>query len=533
MILRKPYAFFIKHFRLIHMILAILVCYSAYRTKLVMDFFNSYAASIINVIGQDLTGTLLYGIIYLLPLLIILFTTIIMAVMIVKKKPFPFYIINILIFIYSFVVLQVTKSTLLSMELSLIDIRTVRLVRDLITVSFIAQIVSAGIFIVRATGLDLKKFGFKQDLQELAIEEEDREEFEVEINIDKNKFQRKIHRFLRYAKYVYKENKLAVIVISGITIVIIGILTYIGIQSSETKMGYNQYFTGNHFTISLIDSYVTNTDYKGKVIEEDYDYIILKIRIKNNINADASLDLATTKIVIGNYTYTPVVTNRDSFIEFGDIYEGENISNEFVVKNLLYRIPKQLASEKKVFYFVDKTNLQKKGLFKKTYVDLILNNLDQNMHTSINQLTDTIDFSNSVIGNYKLNISDFDIQKQYKLSYNFCIKTDCYPSFEYIKPSITSNYDKVLLKVIGTMEKGNNSVRDVYDLYDFIDKFGILSYTIEDKKYLQNVNFKEVIPKSAKTENTYYLEVNQEVLQAEHVSFIFKIKNKTYQYTLK
>ena len=74
-----------------------------------------------------------------------------------------FYIINILIFIFSFVILQVAKSTLLSMELSLIDVRTVRLVRDLVTVSLLAQIVSAFIFIFRATGFDLRKFGFQQD----------------------------------------------------------------------------------------------------------------------------------------------------------------------------------------------------------------------------------------------------------------------------------------------------------------------------------------------------------------------------------
>lgn len=533
MILRKPYAFFIKHFRLIHIILAVLVCYSAYRTKLVMDFFNSYAASIINVIGQDLTGTLLYGIIYLLPLLIILFTTTIMTVMIAKKKPFPFYIINILIFIYSFVILQVAKSTLLSMELAMIDIRTVRLVRDLITVSFLAQVVSAIIFIVRGTGFNLQKFGFKQDLQDLAIEEEDREEFEVEVNIDKNKLQRRIHRFFRFAKYTYKENRLAVIIMSTIVVITTGILIYVGVQSSETKMGYNQYFTGNRFTISLLDSYITDTDFKGNVIEEDYSYIILKIKVKNNTPTNASLDLATTKIVIGNYSYTPISVNRDSFIEFGEIYEGEEIANEYVLKTLLYRIPKQLINEKMIFYFVDKTNLQKNGLFKRTFVNLTLKDLDQNLETTNNNMTETIDFKDSVIEGYQLNISSFDIQKQYQLNYNFCIKEDCYPSYEYLKPSATSNYDKAILKITGTLTKGDNIIRDVYDVYDFLERFGTLSYTIGDKTYLQNVNFKEVTPKRVSAQNTYYLEVKEEVLQAEHINLSFKIKNKIYQYALK
>lgn len=514
------------------MILAILVCYSAYRTKMVMDFFSTYANTIVNTIGQDLTGTLLYGIIYILPLLIILFTTTIMTVMIAKKKPFPFYIINILIFIFSFVILQVAKSTLLNMELSLIDIRTVRLVRDLVTVSFIAQVVSAIIFVIRATGFDLRKFDFKQDLQELEIEEEDREEFEVEVNIDRNELQRKWHRFIRFAKYTYKENRLTVIIASIIMMITIGIATYVGMQSGETKMGYKQYFTGNRFTISLLDSYITNTDYQGKIIDDSY-YVILKIKVKNNTNTNSSLDLATTKLVIGNYYYTPTVTNRDRFLEFGEIYEGEPISKEYVTKTLLYKIPKELKDEDMVFYFIDKTNLQKKGLFKKTYVNLNLVDLDSDMVTRTNQLQESLDFQDSIIGNYQLKINSFDIQKQYKINYNFCIKQDCYSSFEYIKPSATSNYNKVLLKITGVLTKEDTIIRDVYDIYDFIEKFGTLSYTIGDKTYLQNVNFKEVTPKNVKVQDTYYLEVKEEVLEAEHVTILFRIKNKTYQYTLK
>lgn len=71
MILRKPYAFFIKHFKLIHIILAVLACYSIYRTKLLLDFFNEYSSTIINVQGQDLITPLLPGLYQAIPLLII------------------------------------------------------------------------------------------------------------------------------------------------------------------------------------------------------------------------------------------------------------------------------------------------------------------------------------------------------------------------------------------------------------------------------------------------------------------------------
>lgn len=244
----------------------------------------------------------------------------------------------------------------------------------------------------------------------------------------------------------------------------------------------------------------------------------------------SSLDLATTKLVIGPYSYTPTITNRDSFLEFGDIYGGEEIGSEYEYKTLLYRIPSKLASQEMIFCFTDKNNIQKNGLFQKTYVDLNLESLDTEPTTITTYLNNPLLFDESIIKDYQLVIHDFDIQKQYKLGYNFCIKEECYPFSEYIKPSITSNYEKALLKIHG---KAEGTIRNIYTIYDFIEKFGSLHYTIEGENYTQKVYFKEVKPKRTKEENTYYIEIQEEVMQAEHITLLFKIKNKNYEYILK
>ena len=85
MILRKPYAFFIKHFKLIHLILAVFVFYAIYRTKLLLDFFNEYSLATINVTGQDLVTPLLPTFFQIIPILIILFATIVLVVMAYKN----------------------------------------------------------------------------------------------------------------------------------------------------------------------------------------------------------------------------------------------------------------------------------------------------------------------------------------------------------------------------------------------------------------------------------------------------------------
>ena len=42
MIVRKPYAFLIKHFRLLHVILSVLMIVTVFQTIKILNFFNEY-----------------------------------------------------------------------------------------------------------------------------------------------------------------------------------------------------------------------------------------------------------------------------------------------------------------------------------------------------------------------------------------------------------------------------------------------------------------------------------------------------------
>ena len=54
MILRKPYAFFIKIFKPIHIFMAVMLAYLVYKTNIILNFFSKYIYSNINVIGKVL-----------------------------------------------------------------------------------------------------------------------------------------------------------------------------------------------------------------------------------------------------------------------------------------------------------------------------------------------------------------------------------------------------------------------------------------------------------------------------------------------
>ena len=74
--------------------------------------------------------------------------------------------------------------------------------RDLLTIIYFIEYTVFILFGLRALGIDLKQFGFKNDEEYLSIKEEDREEFEVNIEFDKDKIVRNIKKLLRNIRYV-------------------------------------------------------------------------------------------------------------------------------------------------------------------------------------------------------------------------------------------------------------------------------------------------------------------------------------------
>ena len=98
MILRKPYALLIKHFRLIHGVLLALITYLLYRTNIILRFLQEYISTDEIITGKDFTGELFNSLMFSLPFVVIIFFLILLWVMIYKKKKKLYYIYNIFIF---------------------------------------------------------------------------------------------------------------------------------------------------------------------------------------------------------------------------------------------------------------------------------------------------------------------------------------------------------------------------------------------------------------------------------------------------
>ena len=86
MVLKKPYAFLIRHFKLIHLLICIPLVYLLIRTGAISNFLNAYVGANYYTSETNLAGTYINYFMYLAILLILLLVLTIFFLMKQKKK---------------------------------------------------------------------------------------------------------------------------------------------------------------------------------------------------------------------------------------------------------------------------------------------------------------------------------------------------------------------------------------------------------------------------------------------------------------
>ncbi len=522
MILRKPFAILIKHFKLIHLILTILSFYLVYKTNLILSFYNEYMATYNSVIGKDLTGELYNTLMYVSALIILIETLIILGLMVFKGKKVKLYIYNLLVYIFVIFVYAVSYSITSSLEIQLVDVRTLKLVQDLLTTAFGLQVVSFVIVAIRATGFNVQKFDFTKDLQELEIEDVDSEEFEVNVDLNSDETKRKINRAIRHIKYIYKENRFIILAVVILALGITSLLIYmnVGVYNKVYKKG--EAFTTNYYTLQLLDSYASDTDYKGNKLSEEEAFIIIHMNIQNNTSKDRKFDTARLVLNINEHYFYHETTYSEQMLDMGTIYNGQDIQNTFTDYVFIYKVPTEFLDNKIKLIYTDYNNKQ---------IQMEVNpiSLMRQDTKTIYTMPESVNLKESILGDKEFKIDSIEIADTFRVDYNYCIEMQCYSSYEYIKPTLSGNEKKALLKIIGTITEENNTT----DLYTFMSRFGHIEYRIDGRKKTMQLGWKQIKPAKAKLVNEYYVEVVDELKNAESIELVFKIRNKIYSYTVK
>lgn len=516
MILRKPYAFFIRMFKPIHLVLAILVAYLIYLQNIILSFLNSYIYSNANTTSKELVSTPLF----IIPLIVIIFSMIILGIMFRKKKPILFYIINIFAFIVVIVINLYVANFLGILEKSVVAIRIVKLMHDLVLINMIVESISFAFLIVRGMGVNFKKFDFDSEIAKFDINESDKEEFELSINVDLNKTKTNRRRRLRYLKYSYAENKVLINSIIVVFLVFVAFILYFVFKPVKYNEEGNIYNT-NSFSYVIDETLILNTDYHGNKITDDY-LVVVKSRFKSFINGNF-LYLKDFSLKIGDSIFRPTTKYSKLLVDLGSVYDERILSTEFDNYLFVFEIPEKYITSDMLFRYNDKGNIDKIKLNPK--------------HLTINDalieknIGDEISFTDS-LKDISFKINSYDINDKYLINYNYCVKDDdCLKSKEYLKATLNTNFDKYILKL--DVEYNGNSDLKLDTFYKLFSKFGSIVYEINGVWYAQITNFEEIKSNKVSAGNDVYIGINSEISNSTSIKLVFNIRGSRYEYVLK
>lgn len=534
MILRKPYAFFIKYFKLLHVIVAVFISLLLYRSIVLYNFFKAYIADYRSALTSFSVQSLLSSYSFFFALLIIILTVILLAVMIYKKKPKLLYIYNLAVYIFILVLYGLCSSTFLGINEAILDIRVSKAFRDFLMIAMILQSISLILVIVRATGFDIKQFNFGKDLQELDISEKDSEEIEVALELDQNKTRRNLRRNIRHLRYVYLENKFLINTVLIILAIIIGFNIYMNISVYSASYNQGSTFSASGVMANVKNSYITQTDPLGNQITDD-EIVVIKLQIKKLGISKKFLNTGLATLKVGDKSYSQDNDYAKELYDLGTPYTDQELTSEYQNFILAFVIPSSSNTNMTLKFNDDVSYIKGEVGAKNIFINLNPTDLRKKVNVINSKLGNELSFENSILGDSTLLIKNIEINNKFKSNYEYCYGTNkCMDSYEYLTPTATGNYFKTLLKITGNFDLDTNTnIEDITDLLSFMNTFGTINYKINNVWQSKKIDSELIKAQHSNENGIYYIEVPYEVSKATEITLTFNIRNYSYKYVLK
>ena len=512
MILRKPYAFFIKYFKIFHLIISFIIGYLIFNTNKLINFFSTYLKEAASIVGQSIVSEYFSSYVYIALGLIIIITLIIFSVMFKKNKPYKFYIINIFVYIAITVVFVYTRSILISMETLILNIRVVKLMHDILVLSVMFESVTLIVFITRGLGLNFKKFDFSSDINKFEIDSKDREEFEVNVDLDISGVKKDFRKKIRFFKYNFLESKTKIF-LSLIIIFVLLISIIIYSYFNREKI----YSEGNLISFNGID-YVVNSSY---LVKKNNKYLLVVDINSKSFYKNKTMYLNDLYINIEGYKFKNTLKYCSILSEYGICYQDENLSSDYSNYILVYEIPEIYTNSRFVFEYDIEDGTRK------TKLNVINESVEKNNKNY--KLGDLIEFDDKILKGVSFKINFIDISNSYKIDYVYNNGKRDIASVEYLRPSLDTNFDKTILKLNIEYTSSNKNYKTFFSVFN---KYGKIRYYIKDVEYIQKLEFED-INGSRTILDDKYIGVDRQILSAEKVELLIDVRSNRYVYSIK
>lgn len=530
MILKKPYAFIIRHFRIIHLMMLACLAY----LLIVARDINSLFSSLQSTNTYIYAGAEEYIVpnVYYIILIFLFLTGAVFWLLREKKKPTSLYLLLFIYGIIELVAFYFAFDLLSTIQDTIVDPDQLIFGRDISLISMLPNYAFMAICFIRGIGFNLKQFNFSKDIEELEIADIDSAEFEVLIGQNNYKYLRILRRSIREFKYYILENKFA------ITVFIVALILFF---SGYGIFYYNQYMkkmdesestTVDGITYTVRNSYLTAYDYNGSLINEKYKYVVIDMTFFNSSNTTKTIDLDKISLANGSIVYRPTLTKNQKFYDLGMPYnEGETIlSGESKDATLTFEIPKSVNSKNftlRVQYGLDISgndvmSRYRNFLINAKQIDENHKNIETNINDPIN--TDVINKNE-----FNLTITGYQILDAFNNRYVVCSDIDnCTALSNIIKPSRVSNETMLVIDYNGTMYDDANFTK-VFNSYNKIfENFCTINYVIFNKNY----KIKAKVVANSDVDGKIFVTIDRKLINATYISLSFDFRDITYDVPL-
>lgn len=530
MILKKPYVFIIKHFRLIHLLM--LGCLS-YLLMIARDI-NHLFASLQSTSTYIYAGADLYinkSVYYILFILLFL-AGVVFWLLREKKKPTKLYlfliiygIVEIILFYYEFNLLSVLQE-------NVVDSDKLILGKDISTICMLPNYVFICICFIRGIGFNLKKFNFSKDVEELEIADKDSAEFEVLIGQNNYKYFRFIRRTIREIKYYILENKFGISVFCAVLLLFFaGYGTYY----------YNQYLKkSDQEETNIVDgvaytvrnSYITAKDFNGEVIHQLYKYVVVDLTFYNTTSENKTVNLDSISLTNGSLVYHPILTRNQRFYDLGVPYnEGDMlIPNQTRDVTLAFEIPKSTTSRNftlRVQYDLDTSGKNVISRYRKFGVRT--NSIDQDNKLTKMNINETINTNVVDKNEFNLTVTGYSILDSFDNKYVVCKDvTACTPLSNVIRPAKASSETMLVVDYKGTMYDDANFTKTFNTYNKVFENYCVVNYVVFNKEY----SIRADVVDNSDVEGKIFITMDRKLLNASSITLLFNFRNNTYEIPL-
>lgn len=534
MIIKKPYTILVKYFRLINGFLFAMLLYITLKSYNIYNFFNDYAINRYFSSASDLSSTYINFITFITIILSLILSLIVFFILNMKKKDNKTYlftfILMIVLFIYNIYMLSVFSS----LETKLLDIKIVRIYRDISLMITAPQAILTIILFIRTLGFNIKQLELNKGLDEANAVEKDNEEIELTIEDNSYKYKRFFRKLLRLTKYEIVENKLFFVCLSSVIVLIVSLSLFVKVKVYNKEYNENQLVSANSLVYKVNESYITNYNLNNEIILNNKKYLIVNLNIKNNYITDFDLKRETFSLIIDNKSILPTFSLKNEFIDLGSSYEAsilESNSNKDYI--LIFEIDKNNVDKSYVLKIknnIGNTISEIESKYK--YIKVTPTNLDNVNTINTSTLPVTIDLKDSILNNIKLSIDKYEISDKFKDNYSK-LSNNSYKDIYYtIVPNNIGSQANTILKLTTSIEtNGNSRINNIISSSSkLIDYYGIIKYKSLGKE-------KEINAKIIETEynkNKYvYLDVPNDIKKADNIDLLLIIRGKKYIINLK